>query len=121
MKTIKIGGATVTCVQASECSNTGKPIFTLECEYPRAIHSQVLTHGVFSKNSSSTRAVPLKAAIAQVRANPAQVVWTENQAGMQGRVITEPVSLDYLERFKLTMMNHAISYVETLAENGVHK
>lgn len=88
-KTINTGISTVTCIQASRCATTGKEIFTLECEYPRTIHAQLLTHGVFSKNSSSTRAVPLAAAIKQLRENPAGVIWTANQSGMQGNVIPE--------------------------------
>lgn len=88
-KTIQTKVSTVTCIQASRCARTGKEIFTLELEYPRQIHSQLLTHGVFSKNSSSTRAVPLKAAIEQLRAKPAGVIWTANQSGMQGNVLPD--------------------------------
>lgn len=93
MKTIKTNVSTVTCVQASKCIRTGKMIHTLELEYPRSIHAQLLTHGVFSKNSSSTRAVPLHAAIKQLRENPAGVIWTANQSGMQGNVIPESATI----------------------------
>lgn len=105
-KTITVGGSTVTCVQASEHPRFSKPIFTLECEYPRAIHAQLLTHGVFSKCSSSTRAVPLEAAIKQIMNNPAKFVWTTNQSGMQGAVITDTSKLDAVERlFAIAKMN----------------
>ncbi len=39
----------VELVQASICALTKTPIFTLMLEYPRYIHSQLLTHRVFSK------------------------------------------------------------------------
>jgi len=116
----------VKCVQASQCSTTGKKIFTLEMEYPRVIHSQLLTHGVFSKNSSSTRAVPLKAAIAQLVENPAEYVWTKNQSGMQGEVIPQS-DHKTLNRVLEMARNSAISFAEYLndAEDtgglGVHK
>lgn len=97
-KTIVVGGSTVTCVQATDHPRFIKPIFTLECEYPRAIHAQLLTHGVFSKCSSSTRAVPLEAAIKQIMDNPARFVWTQNQSGMQGAVVTDTAKLDAVER-----------------------
>lgn len=76
-------------VMGSQCAVTGTKITTLILEYPRAIHAQLLTHRVFSKNSSSTRAVPIKAAIQQIRDNPAQPIWTTNQAGMQGNLLTD--------------------------------
>jgi hypothetical protein len=80
-------------IQGSVCATTGTAITTLVCEYPRPIHAQLLTHRVFSKNSSSTRAVPLKTAIEQVQTNPAKYIWTANQPGMQGEVITDPKEL----------------------------
>lgn len=114
-------------IQGSICNVTGTVITTLVCEYPRVIHAQLLTHRVFSKNSSSTRAVPLKAAIQQIRDNPAKYIWTENQSGMQGKVITDP---DKLERIKETFNNakrSAIAFARALGEKesegclNVHK
>lgn len=105
-KTFKVGGSTVVCVQASRCLRTGKLIFTLECEYPRAIHAQLLTHGVFSKCSSSTRAVPLEAAIKQLLENPAQYLWTTNKSGMQGEVLKDLDKIASADRlFHMAKMN----------------
>lgn len=120
-KTIKTKVSTVTCIQSSKCAVTGKEIFTLECEYPRAVHAQLLTHGVFSKNSSSTRAVPLEAAIKQILENPAKVIWTANQSGMQGKVITDPAQLKIAEDLQKMAMHKAINYARDHATNGVHK
>jgi len=108
----------VTCIQASQCAHTGKRIYTLECEYPRVIHAQLLTHGVFSKNSSSTRAVPLLAAIAQIKENPAQYIWTMNQAGMQGKLADTTSDFEHL--FSLARAD-AMHYAEALVNNGAHK
>lgn len=115
MKTITKQVSKVTCIQASRCKLTGKEIFTLECEYPRAIHAQLLTHGVFSKNSSSTRAVPLKAAIAQIRDNPSKVIWTSNQSGMQGEVVTDLVTLDRANRLHTMAMENMISVAQNFS------
>ena len=120
-KTIKTQVSTVTCIQASRCKSTGKEIFTLECEYPRSVHSQLLTHGVFSKNSSSTRAVPLEAAIKQILENPAEVIWTANQSGMQGNTITDTAQLFQANVVKNNAMYSAIAEARNLAELGVHK
>lgn len=111
----------VEMVQASRCNRTSKEIFTMICEYPRAIHAQLLTHGVFSKNSSSTRAIPLKTAIAQIRESPSKVIWTTNQSGMQGAVIIDPKEIARLDGMHLGAMDAAIDRVEMFETVGVHK
>ena len=48
-------------VLASECSNTGKEMHTLEIQIPRFILAELNTHGLLKKNTQSSRAVPIKA------------------------------------------------------------
>ena len=101
-------------IQGSICANTRTAITTLVCEYPRAIHAQLLTHRVLSKNSSSTRAVPIKDAIKQVKSNPAKYIWTENQSGMQGAVITDESKLFKINAaYEMAMIN-ACSFAQIL-------
>jgi len=57
---------------------------TLRLRYPRYIHSEVMTHRMFSRCASSTRAVPLQKQLANIEADMAVPFWTMNQAGMQG-------------------------------------
>ncbi len=110
----------VECIQASRDLLTGKHIYTLVCEYPRTVHSQLLTHSVFSKNSSSTRAIPVLTAIDQIINNPAEYVWTINQSGMQGELATAEEAADF-EVTYLKAMGEAIESVKKLAEQGAHK
>lgn len=42
---------------------TGTRLTTLHCVYPQFIHQQVLTHRMFSRNSSSLRAISFNRAI----------------------------------------------------------
>jgi hypothetical protein len=64
-------------------SPAGKRITTYELEYPRFIHSELLTHRVFSKNSASSRAIPIWTMIKMVWGNPAMPVhWGKYQTGM---------------------------------------
>lgn len=98
----------VELVQASICALTKTPILTLMLEYPRYIHSQLLTHRVFSKNSSSTRAVPLKASIQNIRENPAEYFWTLNQPGMQGKPVTDPIVRDAADSILFDAMESSI-------------
>jgi len=59
---------------------------TMEVRYPRFIHSEMMTHRAFSRNSASSRAVPIKKMIAAVREEPAMpIFWGKNQSGMAAR------------------------------------
>ena len=57
---------------------------TMEIEYPRFILAELNTHRMLSKNSASSRAIPVKAMHEFIRANPATPVsWGKNQPGMK--------------------------------------
>lgn len=62
----------------------GVRITTVELEYPRFIHSELMTHRVFSRNAASSRAIPAKRVRKQVWDDPALPIhWGANQRGMQ--------------------------------------
>lgn len=64
----------------------GTRITTYELEYPRFIHSEVMTHKMLAKNAASSRAIPVQAMIDKIRDDPAHpVFWGKNQAGMQSK------------------------------------
>ncbi len=59
---------------------------TWELTYPRFIHAELMTYGMFSRNAASSRAIPIKKMMARIRKNPAMpVYWGANQAGMQAK------------------------------------
>lgn len=121
---LKTNHCTVEGVLRSVCANTGKEIITLILEYPRVIHAQLLTHRVFSKNSSSSRAVPAARAIEQIRENPAKYFWTENQKGMQGTEITSEDKLHHINVLFDLAKETNIKIVEKLTDPeglNVHK
>lgn len=65
-------------------SEEGKEIATFELEDPRFIHGEFLTHRIFSRNSASSRAIPIKIMNQYILDNPAEPIhWGKNQAGMQ--------------------------------------
>ena len=65
-------------------SPAGIRLTTMEVRYPRFIHAEVMTHRLFSRNSSSSRAVPIRKMIDAVRSEPAMPTWWgRNQSGMQ--------------------------------------
>lgn len=70
--------ATVVC---DSVSPDGNRLVTFECEYPRIIHAEVMTHRMFSRNAASSRAIPLAKMLEQLHGMP--VRFGPNQAGMQ--------------------------------------
>lgn len=59
-------------------------ITTFQLRYPRFIHAEFMTHRVFSRNASSSRAIPVEKMIADIIADTAMPIhWGRNQPGMQ--------------------------------------
>lgn len=73
-------------VVADSVSRQGKRITTLQLRYPRFIHAEFMTHRAFSRNASSSRAIPVAKVIEDVMNDPAMPShWGKNQPGMQAR------------------------------------
>lgn len=74
----------VEVILASRGSNGAPPIYTIRMRYPRPIHGEIMTHRVFSRNARSSRAVPVKTMLNEVRTIPyVPWHWGANQKGMQ--------------------------------------
>lgn len=68
----------------SRVPETGAQIYTIAVRYWRAIHGEVLTHRRLSRNSSSSRAIPVRRVLEQVIHDPAGPIhWGAQQPGMQ--------------------------------------
>lgn len=68
----------------SKCAVTNKRLTTVLLRYPRWIHAELMTHRVFSRNASSSRAIPVKRLLKDMLADPAYpIYWGSNQKGMQ--------------------------------------
>lgn len=62
----------------------GSRITSLQLRYPRFIHSQFMTHRVFSRNASSSRAIPVEKMLDDIEKDPVLPLrWGKNQPGMQ--------------------------------------
>lgn len=71
-------------IKMSQPAEGGPVLTTMQLRYPRFIHAEFMTHRVFSRNASSSRAIPVKKMLAQVWNDPATPIhWGKNQAGMQ--------------------------------------
>lgn len=100
----------------------GTRLTTLELCYPRFIHSEFMTHRVFSRNAMSSRAIPVAKMIDQVRKSPAMPVhWGANQPGMQAQ---SELREDLMVRAKaewLRAAESAAEHAQTLTDIGLHK
>lgn len=71
---------------ADSVSPDGVRITSLELKYPRFIHAEFMTHRVFSRNASSSRAIPVERMIQNILDDTAMPIhWGKNQPGMQAR------------------------------------
>lgn len=71
-------------VIADSLSPHNKRIITLQLRYPRFIHAEFMTHRAFSRNASSSRAIPVERMIEDIIADTAMPkYWGANQRGMQ--------------------------------------
>lgn len=73
-------------ILADSISRFNKRITTFQLRYPRFFHAEFMTHRVFGRNASSSRAIPVKLILKQVWNNPAHPWhWGANQGGMQAK------------------------------------
>jgi hypothetical protein len=95
---------------------------TLQLRYPKWIHGEFLTHRTFSRNASSSRAIPVGRLIQDVIDDTAMPVkWFKNRPGMQG---TEEVSAEErnaLEWDWKDARDAAVRSARCMNERGVHK
>lgn len=101
---------------------TGKKLLSIEACYPRAIHGEVMTHRVFSRNAMSSRAVPVAKMLEQVRNSPfVPLSWGANQKGMQAYAEVDQDRANMAEQVWRTAAMDASIAAENLAELGIHK
>lgn len=123
-------------ILASKPTNGAPPIITIHMRYPRIIHGEVMTHRVFSRNARSSRAVPVKTMLKEIRETPfIPWHWGKNQKGMQAtEECNELVGMDpwaangtnwvatmYREDAWLRARDHAVNAAEAFAKAGYHK
>lgn len=93
---------------------------TFELVYPRFIHSELMTHRMFSRNAASSRAIPIDKVIELLQTNPAMPVhWGKNQAGMQAN--TEIENKEGAKLLWLAARDSAINHAIVMRDMGLHK
>ena len=100
---------------------TNNDVVTFELEYPLVIHAHLLTHRVFSRNTASQRAIPVKAMIKAVMKDPyIPIKWGKNQPGM----VAKDEEIEDIERARaewLLARDNAVYHAGVLDKMGLHK
>jgi thymidylate synthase ThyX len=109
-------------IVADSIGPSGARLTTFVLTYPRFIHAEFMTHRVFSRNASSSRAIPVKKQIQMVIDNPViPLAFTRNKAGMQGGdPLSEAESKVAVEEW-LKGRDAAVETAGALAALEVHK
>lgn len=119
-KVEKQGKGNIKAKIVADSINKGNRITTFELEYPRFIHSELMTHRLFSRNAMSSRAVPIDKMLEQVRKSPAKPVhWGVNKSGMQAD--TEHDNPDLCESLWESSAHTVSLLAENLKNQGLHK
>lgn len=107
---------------ADSCSPNGKRLTTIEVTMHRFVLAEFNTHRVFSRNSASSRAIPLREQIRRLNESTAfPVVWPTEQRGMQGGPpLDKQDSVDAMHIWE-EARDFAIEQANRLFILGVHK
>jgi thymidylate synthase ThyX len=109
-------------IVADSVNPIGNRLTSFILTYPRFIHSEVMTHRMFSRNAASSRAIPLHKMIDAISTSPAQpVFWGKNQKGMQALEELPPEEKSKAIKIWHNSCKRQIKYAKMLAKLDVHK
>lgn len=109
-------------VIADSVSPYGCRLTTIEVTLPRIVLSEFNTHRMFSRNSASSRAIPVVKRIEQIAADPfVPSYWGANQPGMQSEQSLQASDAAKAEAVWRKALNDALEHAAEMAEIGAHK
>lgn len=103
-------------------SSNGTRLTTFQLKYPRIVHSEFMTHRDFSRNASSSRAVPVKRTIRDILDDPAAPSqWGSNQKGMQAGQPLSGMRLKLVRGAWYMSRYPAVGFARLMILAGAHK
>lgn len=109
-------------IVADSLAPSGVRLTTFVLTYPRFIHAEFMTHRVFSRNASSSRAIPVKKQIQMVIDNPViPLAFTRNKKGMRGGEALSGDEHEAAVKAWLEGRDCAVEIANKLADLEVHK
>lgn len=109
-------------ILADSITPNGVRLTTFLCRYPRFIHSEVLTHRMFSRNSASSRAIPAKKMLNKVYNDPVTPVafYRERPGMVGGEQLAGEDAEEAAAHWRLGRLS-AYQSAQALVKLGVHK
>lgn len=109
-------------VIADSVSEAGDRLTTMEVTFPRIVLAEFNTHRMFSRNSASSRAIPVDKQLERITNDPfIPEYWGVNQAGMQAKKQLEGDERDDAIAVWLEARDSAVQSAKRLSSRGIHK
>lgn len=103
----------------------GNRLTTMQLTHPRIVHAEFMTHAMFARNASSSRAIPFEKMVQRIKDDPfIPEVFGVNQKGMQAKTNLEGELHDQAVSVWLDARDTAIRHAKVLANPhvlNVHK
>ena len=101
---------------------SGYRLLTIEAQSPRFILAEINTHRRFSRNSASSRAVPIELEIQRLLDNPfIPSPFTKNQKGMAGNTPLDEADQAKARAYWLAARDKIVTTIKMLSDVKVHK
>ena len=111
-------------IVADSISPQGHRITSFILTYPRFIHSELMTHRLFSRNAASSRAIPFEKMYKMVAEDPfIPIAWQKDHKGMQGTeyITNEDEEVDILKQEWIYARDKALDSATYLHSRGATK
>ena len=108
-------------VECDSIGGNGERLTTIVGTLPRFMLPELNTHRVFSRNSASSRAIPMSKTITRVQTDPAiPAEFGSNQAGMQAGM-PDTSKVEGAHQVWLDACACAVDHAQRLEQLGIHK
>ena len=109
-------------ILADSISPDGVRLTTFEVTFPRIVLAEWNTHRMFSRNSASSRAIPVEKMIKRVMEDPyVPSSWGKNQKGMQADVEVSAGDAAFARVEWLLARDMAVQQASSMVKIGIHK
>lgn len=109
-------------ILADSMSPDGFRLTSFEITMPRIVLAEMNTHRMLSRNSASSRAIPVEKMLKKVEEDPfIPIYWGKNQKGMSAEEELSPIEQQTAENCWIAGRYEATKTVRCLLDLGVHK
>lgn len=109
-------------IVADSLAPSGIRLTTFKLVYPRLVHAEFMTHRMFSRNASSSRAIPVSKMLDEIESSPATPChWGKNQRGMQAEKEISGEEKEKAQEIWSKVCGQVVDGCREMNEIGVHK